>query len=413
MITRLEEEKVIRDPIHEYIHVNYKIIWDCINAKEFQRLRRIHQLGATFQVYPTAEHSRFSHSLGVYEIVRRMISEIKELDAVLKEEEKIVVLLAGLLHDIGHGPFSHSFEYASGTNHEEFTLQIVLEDSEIHQILFAADETLPKQVAAVISHTHSNELLCQLISGQLDADRMDYLLRDAYFTGTSYGEFDLGRILRTLRVSENKLVVKESGMHAIEDYIMARYHMYWQVYYHPISRSYEAILTMIFKRLKDLYQEYPTIAEKYPMFQGFLTEERMSIHTHFLLDEPACFHGFSNMRESEDEILKDLAIRLLDRKLFGYEDLAQTSKKEVKQLLIEKGYSSEYYLYMDSPTQKPYKPYNEQEQTPIWVITKEQTIKELSEVSEIVNSITKGKSKKDEKIFFPSEIKENKNELSK
>lgn len=249
---KTDEVKVMRDPIHGYIHVDEQVIWDCINAKEFQRLRRIHQLGGDFQVYHTAEHTRFSHSLGVYEIVRRMVGEIPHLKESLNEYEKVTAMLAGLLHDIGHGPFSHAFEGISALKHEEYTVKIILENSEIHHILEAVDPNLPKDVASIITYQHPKECMNQLVSGQLDADRMDYLLRDAYFTGTSYGNFDLERILRTIRMVDGRIVVKESGIHSVEDYIMARYHMYWQVYLHPVARSYEALLTVLFKRLKDL-----------------------------------------------------------------------------------------------------------------------------------------------------------------
>ena len=223
------ELKVMRDPVHGYIHVRYQVIWDLINAPEFQRLRRIHQLGGTFQVYHGAEHSRFSHSVGVYEVARLMLEWVEGLQT-LSEFEQVAVLCAALLHDIGHGPYSHSFESVSLTNHEEFTDRIILEDTHIHRILKEADPKLPNFVADIIAHRSENKLLTQMISSQLDADRMDYLLRDSYFTGVSYGEFDLYRILRTLRVVDGKLAVKESGIHAVEDYIMARYQMYWQVY---------------------------------------------------------------------------------------------------------------------------------------------------------------------------------------
>ena len=151
MLRKTDEVKVMRDPIHGYIHVEYQILWDCINAREFQRLRRIHQLGGDFQVYHTAEHTRFSHSLGVYEIVRRMVEEVDGLKNDLNEYEKVTVMLAGLLHDIGHGPFSHAFEAISGFSHEVYTKRILLEDSEIHRILCRADEQLPYAVASIIS----------------------------------------------------------------------------------------------------------------------------------------------------------------------------------------------------------------------------------------------------------------------
>lgn len=213
MFEKTGEKKVMRDPIHGYIHVEDKIIWDCINAKEMQRLRRIHQLGGDFQIYHTAEHSRFSHSLGVYEIVRRMVNEIEELRVRLSDYEKLTVMAAGLLHDIGHGPFSHAFESVSLLSHEEYTCKIITENSEIHRILERCDVSLSKDVVDIIKGRHRNELLNQIVSGQLDADRMDYLLRDAYFTGTSYGNFDLERIIRTMRIVDERITVKESGIH--------------------------------------------------------------------------------------------------------------------------------------------------------------------------------------------------------
>ena len=259
---KTDEVKVMRDPIHGYIHVDEQVIWDCINAKEFQRLRRIHQLGGDFQVYHTAEHTRFSHSLGVYEIVRRMVGEIPHLKESLNEYEKVTAMLAGLLHDIGHGPFSHAFEGISALKHEEYTVKIILENSEIHHILEAVDPNLPKDVASIITYQHPKECMNQLVSGQLDADRMDYLLRDAYFTGTSYGNFDLERILRTIRMVDGRIVVKESGIHSVEDYIMARYHMYWQVYLHPVARSYEAFVKQSLC-LHRFYQEKLPVLKRY------------------------------------------------------------------------------------------------------------------------------------------------------
>lgn len=247
-----EEHKVLRDPIHGYINIYYQVIWDLIGTPEFQRLRRIHQLGGTLQVYHTAEHSRFGHSLGVYEVVRLMIENVKNLKDVLSEFEQVAVLCAGLLHDLGHGPFSHSFETITGIDHEKITDRIILEETKVNQVLVEAHPDLPKAVADIIAHRHERKLLSQMISSQMDADRMDYLLRDSYFTGVSYGEFDLFRILRTIRIVEDKMVVKESGIHAVEDYIMARYQMYWQVYLHPVSRSYESLLTAIFKRMRDV-----------------------------------------------------------------------------------------------------------------------------------------------------------------
>lgn len=402
---KTSETKVLRDPIHGYIHVDYQVVWDCINAKEMQRLKRIHQLGGNFQVYHTAEHSRFSHSLGVYEIVRRMVYEIKQLNEELSEYEKIVVMLAGLLHDVGHGPFSHAFEGISVYKHEDYTVKIIMEDSEIHQILKSYNSRLPDDVASIIQYKYKKECMNQLVSGQLDADRMDYLLRDAYFTGTSYGKFDLERILRTLRVVNGKMVVKSSGIHSVEDYIMARYHMYWQVYLHPVARSYEALLSLVFRRMKEVYKEHPEVLKDVEMFQPFLNGGPAGVDALYQLDEPATLYGFSQLLHCTDTILRDLSYRLLNRKLFDYETLKDDSDIERITAYVRKiGYAPDYYVYPDVVSQKPYSPYKSNDYGHnIWVLEEDGKVKELSETSDIVRALTKANLKEEAKVYYPKE----------
>lgn len=401
MFKKLDEVKVLRDPIHGYIHVEYDVVWKCINSKEFQRLRRIKQLGASYMVYHTAEHSRFAHSLGVYEIIRRMITENNDIALTISEKDKVTVLLAGLLHDVGHGPFSHAFESVCDTNHEEFTERILLEDTDIHYILEKTQKGLSAEVAKVINHTHPNGLLTQMVSGQLDADRMDYLLRDAYFTGTKYGEFDLERILRTIRVKDGKMVVKETGIHTIEDYIMARYHMYWQVYYHPTARSYEVILTNIFQRLKDCKKENPAILKKNPMFDAFISKNKVSVDDHFHMDENTCIYGFSQLVECDDAIASDLAKRLINRQLFEHDDaLSEQQIEKTKKRLIKQGYDLRYYFATDKVRQRPYQPYKGDELSAIWILMNNGKTLELSEASNIVHSLVHGENKKEEKMFY-------------
>ena len=399
---KTEETKVLRDPIHGYIHVDLKVVWDCINAKEMQRLRRIHQLGGDFQVYHTAEHSRFSHSLGVYEIVRRMVYEIDQLREVLSDYEKAVVMLAGLLHDIGHGPFSHAFEGISTYKHEEYTVKIIMENSEIHQILAACDARLPEDVASIIQYRHAKECMNQLVSGQLDADRMDYLLRDAYFTGTSYGKFDLERILRTIRVKNGRIVVKASGIHSVEDYIMARYHMYWQVYLHPVARSYETLLSILFRRMKEIYALHPEYLSDVKMFHPFLCGADAGIDALYRLDESAALYGFSELVTCRDEILRDISYRLLNRKLFEYVTLKNPEDLERIQLHVQAlGYDPDYYVYQDVVSQKPYSPYKSNESGHnIWVLEESGKVKELSKASDIVRALTRADLKE---LYFPEE----------
>lgn len=405
MFERTEEVKVMRDPIHGYIHVHYKVIWDCINAREFQRLRRIHQLGGDFQVYHTAEHTRFSHSLGVYEIVRRMVEEIEELSRSLSEYEKCAAMLAGLLHDLGHGPFSHAFEAVSDCHHEQFTQQILLEDSEIHRILSAADVRLPQDVADIIGYRYKNDLLNQLVSGQLDADRMDYLLRDAYFTGTSYGTFDMERILRTIRIQDAHLAVKESGIHSVEDYIMARYHMYWQVYLHPVARSYEIMIALLFERMKTLWKQKPSFFAGLEMFTPFLSGERVAIEALFRLDEAAALYGFALLTQRSDPILRDLAARVLDRRLFAYTQEEADTYAKICPIAKANGYDPQYYVHRDHVTQKPYSPYKGRQGTHvIWIVDEQGTLSELSEKSAIVSALVDAKVKEQQLVYYPAEL---------
>lgn len=401
MFRKTNEEKVMRDPIHGYIHVDYEVIWQCINSKWFQRLRRIRQLGGAFVVYHTADHTRFGHSLGVYEIVRRMVTEVPDIANALNEREKITVMLAGLMHDIGHGPYSHAFEAVSKCSHEEYTCRIIEHSEEIRGILESAATGLAKDVADVIRHQSQNELLPQLVSSQLDADRMDYLLRDAYFTGTKYGEFDLERILRTMRVSDQRIVIKESGTYAVENYIMARYHMYWQVYYHPTARSYECLLIKLFSRLKDLFvaNQWPNTV---PEFKNLFLGKRMSLEQYFALDENTCNYGFLLLTKSDDKIISDLARRLLNRDLFEYQENTVAGNRKIKRLLRKHGFDLAYYFNKDEVGQKPYVPYAGDMKEGIWIRMHTGEILELSSASNIVYSLVHGPSRKDDRVFFPS-----------
>ena len=405
---RLNESRVFRDPIHRYIHIYHLPFWQLINTKEMQRLRRIHQLGGTHQVYQTAEHTRFPHSLGVYEVVRRML-ELETFQGQLNDYERLSVLCAALLHDVGHGPFSHSFEHVFAVSHEDFTRRIILDpDTEVNQVLASYHPKLPEDVASIIEKTHPNPLLIQLVSSQIDGDRMDYLLRDSYFTGTSYGNFDMERILRTLRVKNKQIVFKESGVQAIEDYILARYHMYWQVYYHPTTRSYERLLILIFRRIRDLYQQGYPFENPMPYLMPFIAGEDVSVEAYLKMDESCLLYYFSLLEETKDAILSDLCTRFLSRKLFKYRNLKDESDyARIRDQLEKLGYDVNYYLAMDDPKQTPYIHYGAgHEVEEIQILRPDGSIHLLPEVSEIVHAIVESKlDKQDKKVYFPKEVK--------
>lgn len=402
-LKRLDETKVLKDPVHSYIHIHYEVIWNCLDSKEFQRLRRIRQLGGDFQVYPTAEHSRFSHSLGVYEIVRRMVTEVKSLCIELTEYEKVCVMIAGLLHDVGHGPFSHAFEHVTNHSHEEYTAKIILGNTELNAILRAVSEKLPQDIVSIIQHTHENDILNQIVSGQLDADRMDYLLRDSYFTATSYGQFDLERILRTMRVRKTDegrkvIVVKYTGIHSVEDYIMARYQMYWQVYYHPVARSYEAVFIQLFNRLKDIFKGDKDYFEDMKVLVPFLEKSEVSVDEYFKLDENSLLYCCALIQDKEDKIAADLARRLQNRNLFEYVDYNEENLAQIKNMLTENNLDEHYYLRIENVEASVYSPYKGRK---ILIEKLNGDIAALEKASTIVESITKGQTKKEGTIFFP------------
>ncbi|MFD2655722.1 HD domain-containing protein [Gracilibacillus thailandensis] len=405
---KLHEEKVFKDPVHRYVHVRDRVIWDLIGTKEFQRLRRIKQLGTSFLTFHGAEHSRFNHSLGVYEIVRRILINFEDRPN-WNHEERLLCLCAALLHDLGHGPFSHSFEKVFKLDHEDFTRAIILGDTEVNQVLTNISIEFPQKVADVINKTYHDKLVVSLISSQIDADRMDYLQRDAYFTGVSYGHFDMERILRVMRPVEDQVVIKESGMHAVEDYIMSRYQMYWQVYFHPVTRSAEVILTKILHRVKALYDGGYTFKVEPTPFVSFFKEE-VSLEDYIKLDEAVVLYYFQMWSEEDDPILSDLAYRFINRRLFKYAEfnpnLQMNEWMELYQLFRDIDLDPDYYLVVDSSSDLPYdfyRPGEEEERLPIHLLMPNKELRELSRQSDIVEAIS-GKKRTDHKLYYPKDL---------
>lgn len=407
--SKLSEEKVFKDPVHRYVHVRDRLIWDLIGTAEFQRLRRIRQLGTTYLTFHGAEHSRFNHSLGVYEIIRRIIDDVFYDREHWNNGERLLCLCAALLHDLGHGPFSHSFEKVFHLDHENFTQEIILGPTEVNAVLRRMGDDFPKKVAEVIGKTYENKLVVSLISSQIDADRMDYLQRDAYYTGVSYGHFDMERILRVMRPKEDQVVIKHSGMHAVEDYIMSRYQMYWQVYFHPVTRSAEVILTKILHRAKKLHQEYYTFKQQ-PVHFYSLFEDELTLQDYLRLDESVILYYFQAWQDEEDSILSDLCRRFLNRRLFQYIEFNPNSQMkmwmELNHLFKKAGIDPDYYLVVDSSSDLPYdfyRPGEEEERLPIHLLMPNGEIRELSRESEIVEAIS-GKKRTDHKLYFPQDL---------
>ena len=222
-------ERIYRDSVHNIIRVSTdsdegRLVVSLIDTPEFQRLRRIRQLGLAYFAYQAAEHSRFAHSLGAYHLATRMIARLR-LDHEIAEEHQTAVRIAALLHDIGHGPFSHVIESILGFHHEDFTIRAVLSpETGVGRLL---DPQLAQNVASIIKGDFAPRALGQLVSSQLDVDRMDYLLRDSLMTGAKYGIFDLEWIIKSINIdaAEDRLYISAPGLYAVEDYLQARYYM--------------------------------------------------------------------------------------------------------------------------------------------------------------------------------------------
>ncbi|MBN2981210.1 HD domain-containing protein [Cohnella algarum] len=411
MSRRLEEEKVFKDPVHHSVYVQNETIWKLINTPEFQRLRRIRQLGTTYLTFHGAEHSRFSHSLGVYEITRKIISQFeRNRYQDWPQEENLVSLCASLLHDVGHGPFSHSVEQVFGNDHERWTCDIILGDTNINRILKEVGRDFPERVAAVIRKDYDKPIVISLVSSQMDADRMDYLLRDAYFTGVNYGTFDLDRILRVLRPHQGRIVVKESGMHAVEDYLMSRYQMYWQVYFHPVTRSSEIVLRQIFRRADELYRSGYAFGFMLPQLKH-LFEGTMTVESYLSLDESMVQAAFGQWIGERDELLADLCSRFLHRRLYKYisqdaldEALIERIRKEWARIGLHPG----YHLEMDTPVDLPYDVYkpgaalDASEKPPILLLDNKDRLTEISVKSDIIRSIT-GLHRGNYYLYYPED----------
>ncbi len=405
----LNEIKVFRDPIYGYVKVYDKLIWELIATTEFQRLRRIRQLGGAYMVFHTAEHSRFSHSLGVYELARQMVYANKTITVALKDEEKLLALCSALLHDIGHGPFSHAFESVFDFHHEDVTVEIIKGDTEINKVLSSYDETFPDKIASIIQKKYPNQILVNIISGGLDADRLDYLERDSYFTGAKYGTIDLQRILRTLKVHDNQLVVKESSLHTIEDFLLSRYHMFLQIYLHPTVRSFELILANIFKRINYLIKDNYIFKTDISLFKK-LFEKDFILNDYLMLDDYSVLSIIKLLCNEKDSIISRLSYSFVNRKLFKYFDVSSkdvdyiydTMYKYFKELTDDPSY---YLVKVSLPAQKIYEFEHRKESTDnIRMLKKDGTIKSISEVSPIFSSIKDFVACEDIKIFYDKSL---------
>ncbi len=401
MFEKLLRTKVFRDPLYGYITVDYKVISDLIDTKEFQRLRRIRQLSGVSMVFQTAEHSRFTHSLGAYQMANFVLNNVDGIEC-LTEYERLLFLITALFHDIGHGPYSHAFETILSVSHEEMGARIITGNTEVNKVLVKENPSLPNDIASIIRHEGKFSLIESLISSQLDVDRMDYLSRDAYFTGAAYGHIDYYRILRSMKIINNRLYVRASGVHSIESYLMSRYHMYFQVYYHPIAKAYELLLEGIYERIKDLVNSGVYVDASIESFLDVLKHSD-DVISYINLDD-AYVNGFIKQlaKESEDYVLKKLSIAFQNRHLFNFVELANDPTEEFLNELKEK-YNNEYgkYFYYDiAVSNVAYLHAKKDDVNNIKILLPNGSIKSLDQYSLIVKGLTTSSNRKVERIYY-------------
>ena len=416
-------ERIYRDPVHNIIRLQTdtdegRLMVRLVDAEEFQRLRRIKQLGLALYTYQGAEHSRFSHSIGVLHLITRVLDRLGE-NYKIAQEDRAAVRAAALLHDIGHGAFSHVMEKTLGFHHEDWTVAAVLsEETEVGQALRDFSKDLPERVAAIIKGTFQPSALAQLVSSQLDVDRMDYLLRDSLMTGAKYGIYDLEWIINALAIDEerDRIYVTARGLYAVEEYLQARYYMFRQVYFHRTLRSAEVVLRAILKRVLELFAKGETVWHApNTAFEKVLRGESLTLDQHLEIDDSDVLFHIKQWRNSQDEILRDLSRRFIGRRLFKAIDLDMPEEeraqflKAAHEAVVQSGFNPDYYFVEDHAGDVPYYSYYTVGAEPKARIYVEDgyarpQIREITEVSEAVRGLARGYQI--HRVCFPDEVKD-------
>ena len=335
-----------------------------VDAREFQRLRRVRQLGLAAFAYQGAEHSRFSHSLGVLHLVTRILDKLADKNEI-SDFDRVAVRAAALLHDVGHGAFSHVMENVLDFHHEDFTVAAVLSDeTEIGRVLLEFSADLPTAVAAIIRGEFEPQALAQLVSSQLDVDRMDYLLRDSLMTGVKYGIFDLEWILKTIEIDavNDRIYVSANGLFAVEDYLQARYYMFRQVYFHRTLRSAEVVLRAVLRRALELFRANQKVwFAPDTAFEKVMRGETLTLGEHLELDDSDVVFHIKQWQRSDDAVLADLSARFTNRRLFKALDLDMPLDERREFLrrggeVVEKaGFDPNFYFVEDVCGDVPYR----------------------------------------------------------
>lgn len=421
---------ILRDPVHGLVSFESdeeQIVVSLLEAREVQRLRRVSQLGLASLAYPGAQHTRFAHALGSAFVMTKLLGRLRQGQTELPFWQRVTTerareaLAASLLHDLGHGPFSHLFEEAlpSSPRHETWTQRIILEPStEVHRILASLDPGLPRRVADLVVGKHELTYLARSVSGVFDVDRCDYLLRDAHFTGVTYGSFDLDWLLRSLRLWVSRdasaaptlAIDGAKGLPAIESFILARLFMFQQVYFHKTCRASEWMLARILTRVRELVLDGTRLPALPPALASLAAEATAELGAYLDLDDSVLWVSLTTWQNVSDPILRDLCTRLCQRKLFKTYELygeAGNPGARARALDIARGVATEagldpdVYVGLDAAVVVPI----EDPDRSLSVIFPDGKPKSPMEVSFVLSRLY-GERLERVRLIFPAELRE-------
>lgn len=420
---------ILRDPVHGLVSFEAKeehIIERLLATAQVQRLRRIRQLGFTSLAYPGADHTRFSHSLGAAHVMTRFVRRLRDLHDELPQDQRLdedrarEALAAALLHDLGHGPFSHLFESAlpDTPTHETWTVRLLLDPaSEVNQVLTDYDRELPARVADLVQGKHPLEYLAHAVSGTFDVDRCDYLLRDAHFTGVGYGRFDLDWLLRSLRLGVPRnpaqapplAIDGPKGLPAIESFVLARLFMFQQVYFHKASRASEWMLSRVLNRVRTLILQGSTLPSLPNAIVELALHADTSSESYQSLDDMVLWESLRAWCNSSDHLLADLATRLFTRRLHKTYELygqqvtprwREEAHAIVRDIAKDAGFDPESHVGLDVAEDTPF---NDSDAA-IVVLFPNGRERAPHEVSVLLRRLS-GESVERVRLIFPPEIR--------
>ncbi len=377
--------KIINDPVYGFLTIDHPLILQVITHPYYQRLRRIHQMAFAQLVYPGAVHSRLHHSLGAYHLMCNALTELKSKGTAITPEEELGAKIAILLHDVGHGPFSHALEHQlmPGVHHEQLSILIMRHLNEIFhgQLEMAIN---------IFTNNYHKPFLHQLISGQLDVDRMDYLTRDSFFTGVSEGVIGYDRILKMLTVHDGELMVEEKAIYTTEKFLVSRRLMYWQVYLHKTVLGAEKMLVKIIQRARELINAGEQLSSSVSTLDYFLqdTNAGAAVAYHLdkfcQLDDYDVLGAIKNWASHSDKVLSTLCRGLIDRKLLKVkmqsepfdESYVRELKEEISKALNLSDRETDYLVFTGEALNTTYDPSEER----INILFKDGTVKDISKV---------------------------------